>query len=435
MKMTPHIITNPLLLRLFNMGLRMGALALKLLLTLYIARYFTLSDMGTYGLVASTVAISIPLLGFRLDYMVTRELVDAPPLKAASLIRDEVAFYGLNYLLLGLVVLTGLLLVPHEQNNIILVITYFLCALESLCTITSTNFIYFKRPILANMLFFLRSAAWTIPVIVLGLFMPDLRSLSFVFSLWLVGLVCSLLVTVYMLKDMPWVDVFATRIDWVRLRRDAKACIPIWLGAIGATGAINIDRFIVEYSMNREMVGVLSFFSSFATALTALVASGVIAFKQPHLIAHHKDKNHAEFWKVTKEITAESTIAAVLLAIVMALVIPAMATMMGKPEITAYKPVLWLVLLGVVIRLAGESLNNVLYARHQDKALWVGSLLYLVVAVGLNIWLVPLYGLYGAGYTAVLASLFIIVWRLYHVRVYVPANEQPAQENQRENNV
>ncbi len=415
-----NVVNNTLFHRLFNMSLRLSALGLKLILTLYIARYFSLSDMGTYGLVASTVAMAIPFLGFRLDYMVTRELVDASPAKATMLIRDEIVFYGLNYAFLAMVVIAGALVLPHSTNNTILVITLFLSILESLCTVTSTNFIYFKRPILANFLFFLRSAAWTIPVIGLGLFSPTLRSLGFVFSFWLMGLLCSLLVTAYMLRHMPWRETIATKVDWHRLRHDVTRSIPIWLGAIGAVGTTNIDRFVVEYHMSREMVGILSFFASFGTALSALVSSGVNTFKQPHLIASHKEGDTGKFWTITKEMMIETIISGILLSLITAYLVPIMASMLGKPEIESYKAVLWLILVGTVLRLVGDSLSGVLYARHQDKAIWIGGLLSLVVSLGLNVWLVPRYGLYGAGYSAIISGVFIVLWRFYYVRRYVP---------------
>lgn len=412
---------NPILHRLFNMSLRLSSLGFKLFLTLYIARYFSLSDMGTYGLVASTVAIAIPLLGFRYDYMVTRELVEASPLRAAILIRDETVFYGLNYLFLAAVVLIGMFFIPHNTNNTVVAITLLLSILESLCVVTSTNFVFLKRPILSNFLFFLRSAAWTIPVIGLGLFTPTLRSLNFVFSFWLIGLLGSLIVTAYMLKYMPWKETFKIKVDWPHIRKDVTRCLPIWLGAIGAVGAINIDRFVVEFYMSREMVGVLSFFASFGTALIALVTSGVSTFKQPHLIAHHKQNETLKFWEVAKEITIQSTGAAIFLSLIIGLVVPVMAAMLGKPEIESHKVVLWFILAGSVMRLGSDSLNGVMYARHQDKDIWIGNLLFLAVALLLNLWLVPIFGLYGAGYTALISSLFVVMWRFYCVKRYVPA--------------
>lgn len=178
-----------------NILLRLGALGFKLLLTIFIARYLSLSDMGTYELVTSVLAIAIQLLGMRLDYKVVREIVDAAPLQIATLMRDEAVFYFLNYGLLILAAAGLIVFFPGMLDYKIILITTFLSILESFCTVTSTNFIYLKRPILANFLFFLRSAAWVIPLIGMGFFFPVFHTLEAIFALWFMGILASLAIT------------------------------------------------------------------------------------------------------------------------------------------------------------------------------------------------------------------------------------------------
>ena len=267
-----NILGKSSVLSLCNVLLRLGSLGFKLLLTIFIARYLSLGEMGTYGLITSVLAIAIQLLGMRLDYRVVREIVDANPLTIATLIRDEIVFYCLNYGVLILAGIGAVFLFPGMMDYKIILVTVVLSVLESLCTVTSTNFIYLKRPILANLLFFVRSAAWVIPLVGLGFFFPVFHSLGAVFILWFIGILFSLLITAYMLRHLPWKQAIQTKVNWTRIFDDVKLCLPIWLGAVGAVGAANIDRFIVEYSMTREMVGVLGFFSSFAAAVSALVS-------------------------------------------------------------------------------------------------------------------------------------------------------------------
>lgn len=417
-----NILGKSSVLSLCNVLLRLGSLGFKLLLTIFIARYLSLGEMGTYGLITSVLAIAIQLLGMRLDYRVVREIVDANPLTIATLIRDEIVFYCLNYGVLILAGIGAVFLFPGMMDYKIILVTVVLSVLESLCTVTSTNFIYLKRPILANLLFFVRSAAWVIPLVGLGFFFPVFHSLGAVFILWFIGILFSLLITAYMLRHLPWKQAIQTKVNWTRIFDDVKLCLPIWVGAVGAVGAANIDRFIVEYSMTREMVGVLGFFSSFAAAVSALVSSGINTFKLPDLISTHRSGDTQNFRIIAKKIVVQSTIVAIGLSIILGFCVPVLATFLKKPEISEHNFVFWLLLVGVICRVGSEGLNNVFFARHQDGAIWKGSIATLVVSFLTNIWLIPQYGLVGAGYSSILSGLFIIGWRWYFVRAYDKAH-------------
>ena len=52
-------------------------------------------------------------------------------------------------------------------------------------------------------------------------------------------------------------------------------------------------------------------------------------------------------------------------------------------------------LFGTWIRANAETLNYILYARHQDRAIWFGNLLFLIPAIGGNALLVPWIGFAG----------------------------------------
>jgi hypothetical protein len=57
----------------------------------------------------------------------------------------------------------------------------------------------------------------------------------------------------------------------------------------------------------------------------------------------------------------------------------------------------------------------VLFARNQDRAIWLGNLLFLVPAFGCNALFVPFFGLAGIGYGSIAAAAFLMIWRLWHV--------------------
>ena len=398
--------------RLFNISVRLGSLAAKLVLSLYMARYFSLSDMGTYGLVAACVAIAIPFLGLRLDFMAARRLVDASPYEVARILRDEAVFYGLSYLLLAVTVLTGVVLMPSGTSAGLALFALALGVLESFCTITCTNFIYLKRPVLSNLLFFIRAAAWTLPVIGLGMFDPQARTVNFVLSWWLGGVGVSLVISCFMLRSLPWGEVFRTRVDWAGLRRDIRKCLPIWVGSVGAIAGGNVDRFVVEYYLSRDFVGIVSFYGSFVTAIGALISSGVVAFIQPVLVSLHGKNEVHEFHKLIRKMVLEIICVATVMAFCIGVVVPVFGQLFKRPEFFEYAAVLWLMLFGVWLKMASEGLEIALYAGREDGAIWRGNLLFLVTSLGGNLVLVPLFGIIGVGFSSIVSAIIIGAWRI-----------------------
>lgn len=399
--------------RLFNTSLRLGALGLKLILTLYMGKYLGLSEMGTYGLAAAYVAILIPLLGIRLDYVVSREIVGMSGTQLAGRLRDQAVFYGLNYLLL--IVLGGIALLANIEhvNPRFLSFTLALAILESFAAITGGSFVFLSRPILANILFFTRSALWVIPVIALGYFIPEYRTADTIFAFWLGGICLSLLITACIWRKLPWLEVFKVPVQWGFIRDSLKKTAPIWLGAVSAAIAINVDRFVVEYFLGREYVGINSFYGSFVVAMFALLNSGIFAFGTPHLISTYKDGKLDEFRAIARKMTIQASVSGAFIAGAVAFAVPQLGLLMDRPEFAQYAPVLYLMLFAAWLRFTAEALYLVMYARHQDKQIWIGNFVLIVPALLFNIVFVPWLGFIGIGYSAVLTVIILCLWRTY----------------------
>lgn len=401
-------------LRLTNALLRVLSLVAKLGLTLYMGRYLGLSELGTYGLVAAWVAIGIPLLGLRLDYVVARDIVTLEPAALVLRLRDQALFYALNYCLLLVLLGLALLLGAFRQDGQIVFFAACLCILENVATVTSANLVSLGRPVLANCLFFLRAAAWALPVIVLGLFLPQLRSATTVFIGWLLGLCLSLVITAYQWRHLPWALARRTSVNWAWIRGAVKVCSLVWLGAVGAALSINIDRFVVDANLGRSFVGIVSFYGSFTVAISSLLYSGIFAFGFPRLVQLHQDSSVAAFRKEALRLTSQAVIAAASISIVVGVTVPWLGVAFHRPEFRLHAPTLWLILLAITLKSATESLYYVMYARHQDRAVWLGNLLLLAMAAVGNVVLVPRLGFAGIGYSALISAVFIGVWRIIH---------------------
>ncbi len=402
--------------KLSNAGLRMASLGIKMLFMLYMGKYLGLYDLGTYGLVAAIVALSIPLLGMQLEYVISREIIGENDEHQAILLKDELIFYMSNYgfLIFGCIILWPVLADSFDSS--IIIYTLILCILEGISTLATATLTSLQRPIIGNIVFFIRSSLWVIPVVILGLIDETYRNVDIIFQFWIGGALLSLVFAAFILKYLPWIKAFQAKTDWRRILKNVKKALPLWGAAVCLAGATYLDRFVVESFLDREFVGIISFYSAFIVAIAALTGSSVFSFSYPRMIALHKDGNHAELYALTKSTTIQAGIWALGLSLIIGLFIPVLGEMIGRPEFATYKAVFYIMLLGVVIRTTTQSLQFLSYAQHDDWVVWTGNLVFLLSSLCSALILIPLLGFIGAGYSAIISALCLSLWRLYYMK-------------------
>jgi O-antigen/teichoic acid export membrane protein len=273
-----------------------------------------------------------------------------------------------------------------------------------------------NQQIPANALYCIRAGLWVLPTILLCVERPELRTANTVFVAWIIGAVLSLAGTLWYWRRYPWRAVMSRPVDWPWLVNGVKTSSLVWLGLIGLTAGSFVDRFVIEHYLTLEDVGVITFYFSFTNALLTLMQSGVAAFATPQLILHHRNGNKEDFQMEARRANRQISIGGGVIAVGLGVAVPVLAVYLGKNALIAAVGIFWLMLIGTWVRANAEMLSNILFARHQDRAIWLGNLLFLIPVTGGNIVLVPLLGLYGVGLSTVLAAALLFAWRWWHVR-------------------
>lgn len=397
--------------QLLNAFLRAFPLAAKLLLTLYMGRYFSLAEMGVYGLAFGAVIVLLAVQGQGFGYLVARDIVGASHFVALHKMRDQAVLHAANYVVIGLaaaLVISSDIL-PIAPGIVWLIVA--LTILEGYATTLYNNMNSLNQQLAANFFFSIRIAFAVFPPVILGLLSPQWRSAEVALVSWAIGVALSLCANLWFWRDMPWRAALLAPIDWNWLSRGIAKCLPIWLGGMGFTASLFIDRFVVEHFLTLDDVGVLTFYFAFVNALMNLMQSGVFAFSLPRLIAIHREADSETFWREANRAMLQVAVVAGVMALILAVAVPLLGVVVGRAALAENAPTLWLMMFGVWMRLIAEALSNILYARHQDRAIWLGNLLSLVPAIGGNALLVPLVGLTGVGVAACLSALFLLGWR------------------------
>lgn len=398
-----------------NVVLRMVPLAAKLVLTLYMGRYLSLADMGAYGLVFGAVMVLTIFLGQRFDYIVTREIVGGSPETILQKMRDQAVLYGLNCALLAVVMLvlmaTGITGVGTRN----LLYIFLLSSLDGYASFLYGNMNALNRQVMANVQFFLRSGLWIVPVVLLGFVDPSWRTVDTVLMGWTLGVLSSYGVVAWAWRTLPWRTVLKSPVNWHWIRTGLRKTGLIWLGALGLVAGIYVDRFIAMHFLSLEDVGVLTFYTSFSNAMIALLQSGVVAFAHPRLIIFYREGQKDRFQNEARCMVRQTASGAVILAVVLGSVVPLLGHYTGHPEYARHAMLLWLILGGTWIRANADAFYLILFARHQDRPIWLGNLLFLIPALAGNMLLVPFFGLEGIGYGTIVAASFLFLWRAFYV--------------------
>ena len=122
-----------------------------------------------------------------------------------------------------------------------------------------------SRPFAANVVLFLRSGAWSYPVIALAIASPESRSITNVLLAWIVGTVASIVVAAWFLRGLDWRAASRESIDWAGIRSGLKTAAPFMLTGGASLGLLFFDRFVVEAYHGLDSVGVFTFFAAIAT--------------------------------------------------------------------------------------------------------------------------------------------------------------------------
>ncbi len=401
-----------------NAALRLLPLLAKLGLTLYMGRYFSLADIGVYGLVFGAVIILLSFLGQCFSYVVMRDIVSVPPFVALHKMRDQALLYAANCLILiaaaAFVIVAGLSPIAPK----IVGFTVLLTILEAYADAIYMNMNSLNQQVRASVFYFVRAGLWIIPVVLLGWYDPAWRKVDVILFAWAAGAFISLLAGLWFWREMPWRQAMQMPIDWPWLRNGLKKSSLVWLGSMGLAGGGYVDRFIVEYFLSLHDAGIVAFYASFSNALPTLMQSGILAFTYPRLIAAHRKGHKAEFAREVRKALWQVAVSGGTIALALAIGVPLLGYYVGRPELANSALTLWLMLIGATIQSIGGAFYYVLYARHQDRALWLGNLLFLVPAAGGNALLVSLIGLPGTGIAAIAAASFLLLWRFNHARQY-----------------
>jgi len=395
-----------------SLSLRLFSLIGKLALSLYMGRFFDLAELGRYGLAFGAVMLAVVAFGFRLDYVLSREILGLGADRSKRIGTTISWLYVASFILGAPLALWALLaFAGASMSPLFIGLTYALCCLEAYANFLYTTTIALKRPALANGLFFVRAGLWTLPAIVLSYLIPALRNAEFVLLCWLAGVGLSVLLNLWLTRSRLIGREAPGREEWQDVGRYVQRAALVWVGSIGVTLGGYLDRFIVARFMSLSDVGIATFYLSFTTSVLTLVQSATTSVTFPALIEHYDRGDSKAYRRELVRTTSSAAGLGAVIVVPLGLLMPYLARAMDKPALAAAYPAFLVLLAATWIRTNAETLYYALFVHRQHLAIWLGNLVFLGASFALNLMLIPIFGLMGLAVAALISAFGLIVWR------------------------
>ena len=377
-----HILTHKLKQSGYHtslaiMALRTLTLGAKFLLTLFLARYLGLAELGAYGLVSGIVAFAPVLVSAGMQNALSRDMV-------GSETEDLIGRLKAYWWLIGTLYALTLLALPvvacvAPQHLTIIILTYLVIVAEHVSQDVYNYYVSQHKQLTANILLFIKTAAWVLVYIAVAFAVPEMRTIPMLLLFWLIGNLPPLAYFAYTTRAWPWASVATERFNFRQMYKARYLFISDVAFALGQYS----DRYLITFFMGLEAAGIYVFFWQIASAVSGLVNTGVLQMYKPRLIKAHKQNDAQTFAHQMKLASINSlstvTVLAVTIGGVMLVLLPYI-----KPELVPYETVMALVLFGTLTRVVAALVGFTLYARNKDIQYAAVAAFTVFVSMGMN---------------------------------------------------
>lgn len=408
------VLSSRTLTSLTIMALRGLALAAKFALTLFIAKFIGLDTLGVYGLAAGAAVIFPTVAGLGLIRVLSRNAVTQQLDEVTRLLR---LYWGVQAAIYGLigVVSLGIGLYLHQVGLVLIV--FAIVFLEHVNNDLFVLLNHLLRPFLANLLTFFRTAAWICVYMIFAFLFPSFRNLHVLLLFWIGGGLLAIAGFAVVACDWPWLSATSAGGHREWFLHHVKASRTLYVNDIVNTVAQYIDRYLVSLFMGLEFTGVYVLFWSIGNALSNLVDTGIVQVSGPKLIDAHARRDRS-YWTVFRRLLVQAVAISIVLAIVTGILVKIALPYLDRPLVADWMPVLWLVLLGFVLRVGYEVQGTVFYSHYKDSFTLFSGLFVIALSIVANVTLIPPFALDGAASAIIISYGAGIVARQIMITSY-----------------
>ena len=393
-----------------NIIFRALTLGAKLLLSFFLIKYISTEEFGAYGIITKTLTLAIVLLGLDFYTYSSRNILQGDVALQGDKIKDQFSFYLLSYLLF--LPLLSLLFVYEIIAWEYFLWFYLLLILDHFSQELYRVLLVFKKPVIASALFFIKVGFWILPLFILWMLgFDELKNLRSILLFWAVFEVVAILFGLYFFWKLPFKINFKKKIDWSWIKKGILISSPFFIGTIASNVIEFADIYMIKAHFGDQgdfQYGIYSFFVGMGNIVQMFVQSAILIVFAPKLLeSFSKDKQ--KYKKLHKQMSVQNIGASIFLALGVFIFLLPLVKYIGKIEIVENYNLIFLLVGAKVLFNFSMIFHYHLYASHNDKSIIATMIIAAVANVCLNLFMIPIYGIYGAAMATLISFSLIFL--------------------------
>lgn len=397
-----------------NLGIRGATLIGKFLLVYFLADQLTVEQNGVWGIFTTSIALSLYVVGLDFYTYSSRRILDFKEEDRSPMLRDQLVFYFISYLVLFPIL--GLLFVFNVIDIKFAIFFYAILIFEHLAQEAYRTFVVFSKPIIANIILFLRTGSWAYLILILWTAgVEELKSLRWLYLFWMCGGIAALAVSLYFLAKFKFKSVKHIPIDWKWIKQGIKVSLLFFIGTVGYKIIEFADRYFIDYYHTKEEVGVYTFYANMCNIVETFVHTAVIIIFSPRLIETFHKSNY-DYRKTLAQFAKQVVIYTIIIGVALAiLIIPLLKSLENDEYIRDYNAFVVLVLSKMVLNFS-LIFHYILYVRKNDFPIIKATIIACVINILLNFILIPSMSIMGAALATLTSFLIVMLMKMYYTR-------------------
>jgi len=392
-------------IKLLTLALRGMGIASRFLLTFLITKFISLEFQGEYTLIISTITLLIIFFGFDF-YVHTGRLLIKEGKNEVFYLKNMLVFFGFSYLLLLLVLWVGLNISSLKLAPFWLL--YFLVVFEHLGQEFFRIYLALKKPLLANILLFVRTGLWASLIVIGFLLIEDFTiSIVEILNMWFI---CALATSILGFIFYPGIlKFFKVKADYLFIKKGIGVGLTMFASTICLKIMEYSDRYLIALFLDKKEVGIYAFYFQLANIINVVIFTMYISFLYPDIIKGVYDKSYSKVKANQKAIKNKTLIIAVIFGIAFTLFSSYFLDYINKPELDENVFIYYIMLLSTVFLNYSFTSHYVIIGEEKEKLIFKATLIACIFNLILNFSLIPVIGIYGSAVALLISNLILLI--------------------------
>lgn len=390
--------------------IRALTLLAKFIFTVYLARVLSIEDFGIWILVVAGIGYGVFIIGAELFNITLRNYIKNSKTKKIGGISIQWTYFLALYLVLLLISLLIESVNGAIYSGFLLLSTFILIFEHSTQEIHRIA-IYSNDQIHANMILFIKSAGWMMPMVFHTFKEAEGLTIQMVMQGWFYGATIALVYGIYFYWDLfKSLHVRISIPNVKKISSYVKMLMPFWILALAIRTPLVLDRYLLELFSDRENLSVYGYCMTFGNGVQAMFDAIILSRLIPQLLQKDNEIKPSNLKILIGRHIIIAIIFWLLSLISLYLLMPYFNAATNKNSMS-YTNVLFVVIgLGQMIFSIGVLIQYGLYALRRDQDLTKGAISYLIANIALMFILIPKLGSIGAALSlGIAASIFLLI--------------------------